>query len=348
MKKILLILLFIPLTVQAFESSATSTILMDQDTKRILYASNIHEVRSIASISKIMTAIIAVESGKLNDLVIVGDEIDAAYGSNIYIKKTEEIKLIDLIYGLMLRSGNDASLVIANYLSDDFVKSMNETAKKIGMKNTTFNNPNGLDTPKSNYSTAYDMALLMSYAMKNDTFKKIVSTKRHRVKTNLNYYDWTNKNKLLFKYKYATGGKTGYTEIARRTLVTTASKNKLNLVVVTLNDGNDFSDHINLYEEAFKEYKKYCILKKGIVNILEDNYFEKRSLYLKENAYYPLTESEAENIVLNFKINKKNQEGEVGEIYVKLDDNILYQDKVYYKKTKESFFIKILRLFYGK
>ena len=152
----------------------------------------------------------------------------------------------------MLRSGNDAALAIAKYVGGDvetFVKMLNEKAREIGMKNTTFNNPSGLDEKKGNMSTAYDMALLMSYAIKNDEFKKIVGTKKHTVKTNMNYYSWTNKNKLLFNYKYTTGGKTGFTEIARRTLVTSASKNNINLVAVTLNDGNDFYDHINMYEE---------------------------------------------------------------------------------------------------
>ena len=339
---------FIPMSANAFESSATSTILMDQDTNRIIYADNIHSVRSVASISKIMTAILAIESDKLDDLITVGNEIDSAYGSNIYLKKTEKIKLIDLVYGLMLRSGNDASLVIAKNVSDDFIKLMNDKAKEIGMKNTTFNNPNGLDTPKSNYSTAYDMAILMSYAMKNETFKKIVATKKHRVKTNLNYYEWTNKNKLLFSYKYITGGKTGFTEIAKRTLVTSASKDNLNLIVVTLNDGNDFQDHKNLYEEAFNDYKKYRILKKGPIGILEDNYFEDNTLYLKNNMYYPLTKIEAENIVLNCKLTKTKQEGEVGKISIKLDDQILYEQSIYYKKIKESFFNKILRWLNGK
>lgn len=349
MKKLILILiLFIPLNISAFESSAASVILMDQESKRILYGNNIHDIRSVASISKIMTAILAIESNDLEKTITVGNEIDKAYGSNVYLKKTEKIKLIDLIYGLMLRSGNDASLVIAKNVSADFIKLMNDKAKEIGMKNTTFNNPNGLDTPKSNYSTAYDMALLMSYAMKNKTFEQIVSTKKHRVKTNLNYYEWTNKNKLLFTYKYITGGKTGFTDVAKRTLVTTARKNNLNLVVVTLNDGNDFLDHKNLYEEAFKEYKKYRILKKGSINIIEDNYFEKNTLYLKQNIYYPLTKSEAENIVLNFKLNKKAKQNDVGEVSIKLDDKVLYQEKIYYKKIKRTFIDKLLGWLNGK
>ena len=185
MKKmvVLLILFLIPMKTMALETSATASILMDTDNNRILYANNIHKVRSIASISKIMTAIVAIESGKLDETVTVGDEIKKAYGSGIYIQIGENIKLLDLLYGLMLRSGNDAALTIASYVGgnvDEFVKKMNEKAQEIGMKNTVFNNPSGLDQEKGNYSTAYDMAILTSYAMKNETYRKIVSTKNYK------------------------------------------------------------------------------------------------------------------------------------------------------------------------
>ena len=194
MKKILIVLLIyiglLPNQIFAFSTSATSAILMDMDSGRILYSNNIHSKRSVASISKIMTAILAVESGKLDEIVTVGEEINDSYGSGVYIKVGEQMKLIDLVYGLMLRSGNDAALAIANYVGgnvENFVKLMNDKAIALGMKNSEFNNPSGLDEEKGNFSTAYDMALLTSYAMKDDIYSKIVSTKRHKVKTNVNY-----------------------------------------------------------------------------------------------------------------------------------------------------------------
>ena len=336
MKFLLLLLLIVPIRVNAFSTSATSAILLDQDTNRILYAENIHAVRSVASISKIMTAVVAIESGKLDEMVTIGQEIDISYGSNVYLKKGEQIKLLDLVYALMLRSGNDASLSIAKKVGgsvEGFVTLMNEKAKELGMKNTTFNNPNGLDEEKANYSTAYDMAILASYAMKNETYKLIVSTKKHIVKTNMNYYRWTNKNRLLFSYKYITGGKTGFTEIAKRTLVTTASKDGLNLVVVTLNDGNDFLDHKNLYEEAFNTYKKYKIIAKGDINIINTVY---ESLYLKEDFYYPLTKEEAENIVLKIKL-EETKKDKAGTLNICLDDKSLYETNLYYRKQKTWF-----------
>ena len=156
MKKIfILFILLFPFNMLAIETSATSAILMDTDTNTILYEKNIHDVRSVASISKIMTSVIAIESGKLDELVTIGDEIDAAYGSGIYIQKGEELTLRDLLYGLMLRSGNDAALAIANYVGgsvEEFVNMMNEKAKELKMNNTTFNNPSGLDQEKGNYS----------------------------------------------------------------------------------------------------------------------------------------------------------------------------------------------------
>ena len=191
MKKIITlvvgVLFIFPLNIKAIETSATSAILMDIDSERILFSDNIHDIRSVASISKIMTCILAIESGKLEDLVTIGDEINSSYGSGIYIKKGEQIKLIDLLYGLMLRSGNDAALAIAHYVggnADNFVKMMNEKAKTLKMTNTTFNNPSGLDEDKGNYSTSYDMALLTSYAYKNDIFKKIIGRKKYKLKTN--------------------------------------------------------------------------------------------------------------------------------------------------------------------
>ena len=159
----LVIVLLLPLNTKAFDTSATSAILMDMDSGRILYSKNIHNVRTVASISKIMTCIVAIESGKLNDVVTIGDEILGAYGSGIYIKNGEQLKLEDLLYGLMLRSGNDAALAIAHYVGGDvesFVSMMNDKAKELGMNNSVFNNPSGLDQDKGNYSTAYDMAIL--------------------------------------------------------------------------------------------------------------------------------------------------------------------------------------------
>ncbi len=301
MKKVLLFLIIFFLFINV---KAKSTIVMDMESNRILYSENIHDKRSVASISKVMTCIIAIESGKLFDEVIIGDEINSSYGSGIYIQKGEKLLLIDLLYGLMLRSGNDAALAISNYVSKDFVKLMNEKAKEIGMKNTSFNNPSGLDiNGVGNYSTAHDMALLTSYAYKNEIFRNIISTKKYSLKTNKNVYFWINKHKLLHSKPYVTGGKTGYTDIAKRTLITTGTKNNLNLVVVTLNDPSDFKNHVDLLENMFNKYSNYKILKKGNINLVNNNY------YIDKDFNYSLDNEEKNNIKIKAILNKENNNG---------------------------------------
>lgn len=339
MKKIIiLLLLLIPLNVNAVEINATSAILMDQDSKRILYSKDIHNIRSVASISKIMTAIVAIENGNLNKKIIVGDEIKNAYGSGIYIKEKEKLTLEDLLYGLMLRSGNDAALVIADNVGKTvpkFVDKMNLKAKEIGMKNSTFNNPSGLDEEKGNFSTAYDMALLMSYAMKNDEFKKIVGTRKYNLKTNKNTYVWYNKNKLLKSYQYTTGGKTGYTKKARRTLVSSATKNNFNLTVVTLNDGNDFKDHQNLYDYGFENYEKVLILKKGNINIKNEKIYKNKKIFIKRDIYYPLTENEKNNLLIDYKLDKKRKiknNSKIGQAIIKIGDKEIDRVNLYISK----------------
>ena len=345
MKKFLLFLtILIPINIKALDVNTNKYILMDMDTNRIIIGENINEVKSVASISKIMTAILAIESGKMDDKVTVGDEILAAYGSGIYIKQGEVLTLKDLVYGLMLRSGNDASYAIAKYVGgsvENFVKKMNEKAIEIGMKNTTFNNPNGLDEEKGNYSTAYDMAILTSYAMKNNEYKKITKTKKYVLKTNMNVYSWTNKNKLLKLYKYATGGKTGYTKIAKRTLVTTASKNNINLVVVTLNDGDDWNDHIELFDYGFNTYKKYSILKKGKIEV-PDTQYKNYQYYIKNNFNYILDNIEKDNIILKFKIEKNKiikNNMKIGKIEVYLTNTLIYTDDLYISKKEKTTFL---------
>ena len=351
MKKLLILLLLIPINIKAYSSSATSTVLMDLDSLNVIYSNNMNDIRSVASISKIMTAIVAIENKDINDVVTIGEEINKAYGSGIYIKQGEEITLESLLYGLMLRSGNDAALAIAKYVGGDvgsFVELMNKKAVEIGMKNSKFNNPHGLDENGGNLSTAYDMALLTSYAMKNETYRKIVSTKKYTLKTNMNYYSWINKNKLLHSHDYITGGKTGFTDVAKRTLVTTASKDNVNLVVVTLNDGNDFVDHINLFEEAFNNYTNYNILKEGEIEIIDEKYYLD-TLYIKNNFNYTLNNNDKNNILLNFKLEKKqnySDNDKVGVVEVLVNDKKVHEEDIYVtKKEEKSFFQKLKEWF---
>lgn len=337
-----LIVLIVPIRGLALSDSARSSILMDIDSNRIIYSKNMNEVRSVASISKIMTAIVAIESNKLDKKVTINESVLKAYGSGIYIQVGEKLTLEDLLYGLMLRSGNDAALAIADYVGGDvkkFVKMMNDKASVIGMKNSVFNNPSGLDedNEKGNFSTAYDMAILTSYAMQNPTFRKIVGTKKYKLKTNKNHYIWYNKNKLLNTYENATGGKTGFTKKARRTLVSTASKDKLNLVAVTLNDGNDFADHKNMHEYGFNNYKKYILLNKGKITIKGDNFYKNSNLFIAKDLSVALSNDEKDSVKLNYRLDKKRKLKDgtiVGVVDAKIDDKIIASENIIYKNKK--------------
>lgn len=332
LKKYLLLLflfLIIPLKINAY-NLGESAILMEEDTKRVLVSKNMSKKMLIASTTKIMTAVIAIESGKLDKTVKVTDKVLEAYGSAIYLSIGEKMKLEDMVYGLMMQSGNDAALMIAEYLGgeDKFVKKMNEKAKEIGMKNTTFSNPHGLDEKTKNYSTAYDMALLMRYANADPTFRKITGCKKHTVKTNEKTYVWSNKNKLLYSYEYTTGGKTGFTKKAHRTLVTSASKDDLNLIVVTLNDPNDFQNHEELYEYGFNNYYMEKVFDRKKMNL------PNKKIYAKDDYYYPITDAEKELINVDYKIKekKKYKNGEkVGEAIIKLGNKTIHKEKLYIK-----------------
>lgn len=325
-----LTMLFVP--VSALETSGDAVILMDQDSGRILYGKNIEKHKLIASTTKIMTALLAIESNQLDDIVTIDESILKAYGSAIYIELGEEISLRDLVYGLMLRSGNDAALAIANHLGGlrYFVEKMNTKAKKLGMNNTYFINPHGLDEKTSNMSTAYDMALLTQHANRYLEYCKIVSTKKHVVKTNYKTYSWINKNKLLNTYKHTTGGKTGYTEKAHRTLVTTATKDNFNLIAVTLDDGNDWGTHKKLYEYGFNNYRKYRVLNKNNFDLNNDYYHDK--LYITNSYYYPLMEDEKDNMSLKIKLEKikhpKDKE-RVGVAEVYYENTLVHEEYIY-------------------
>lgn len=234
--------------------SANNAALIDQETGELLFEKNAHEKQSVASITKVMTAIIAIESGKLDEVSATSRRAIYTEGSSIYLEQGEKMTVEDLVYGLMLRSGNDAAVAISEQIGgsvEGFVYLMNEKAEWIGMQNTHFDNPHGLESP-THYSTAYDMALLLRYAMENKTFQKISGTKMHKAENRT--YSWKNKNRLLTeKYKYCTGGKTGFTKKAGRTLLTSAKKGDKALVAVTLNAPDDWNDHIQMFEWGFSQ-----------------------------------------------------------------------------------------------
>ena len=343
MKKILFLFFIIfPFYVSAI--SASSYIVMDMDSGRILEGKNIDKVSLIASTTKILTAITAIENANLEDIVKIDESILKSYGSGIYVQEGEELVLDDLLYGLMLRSGNDAALAIASYVGgnkDNFVYMMNELAVNIGMKNSTFVNPSGLEESdgKANYSTVYDMAILTKYAMNNSDYRRITNTKEITIKSSYKVYKWYNKNKLLTSYDYCTGGKTGFTKKAKRTLVTTASKNNMNLIVVTFNDGNDFEDHKNLYEKYFNNYER--------VKVLDKNTYYGEDIELRNDFYLVKKDNDIIDTKVNIFSNDKNISGSiVGKIEIILNVEVLGSRNLYYVKKSvsrdKSFISKLL------
>lgn len=346
MKKIITILiLLIPFNINAI--SASSYIVMDMDTNEVLDGQNIHNERLIASISKIMTCIVAIENGNLSETVKADEDILKMVGSSIYIEIGEQMTLNDLLYGMMLRSGNDAALMIAKSVSgsmQEFVLLMNKYAKKIGMKNTIFYNSHGLEEKdgKANKSTAYDMALLTSYAMQNKTFRKVFATKKFIAESNKKTYSWTNKNKLL-KYDYINGGKTGYTLKAHRTLVTTGKINGINIAVVTLNAPDDWQDHLTLYDNVKGMYKGVNIVNKESFIKENNSIFKNYQLYINKNIKVTIKKKEEKYLKIAYHVKEHkhyNNNQEVGNITVYLNDKVLLTEPIYIQKIKRKSRIK--------
>lgn len=317
------------------EVSARSAALLDVASGRFLYEKDAHRRMPIASVTKIMTAIVAIEHGNLSDRVKVSSRAEGVEGSSIYLKAGEQIPLEHLLYGMMLRSGNDAAVAIAEHVGgsvEGFVYMMNEKAEYLGLSNTHFANPHGLDHP-DHYSTAADLARLTAYAMKNPTFREIVSTE---VKTvpwpgEKWHRKWYNKNKMLRFYRWADGVKTGYTKQARRTLVSSATRDGRKLVSVTLNAPDDWNDSMRMLEFGFREFSPVPVVKKGQVfdtaRVADD---EGRLLLAVAAAdfVYPLGKEERERIrvepVVTHPLDRIGQEGKrVGNVRIYLEDELI-------------------------
>ena len=241
-----------PCRISAVETSAASAILMDADSGRVLYERNADRKMLIASTTKILTALVAIEEGDLHDTVKVSREAAYTEGSAMYLTEGETLTLETLLYGVLLCSGNDAAVAVAQHVGGSvkgFVALMNEKAQELGMEHSSFANPNGLDD-EQHYSTARDMAKLARAALENETLMRIASTRS----VTIGGRTMTNHNKLLHYVDGCLGLKTGYTKAAGRTLVSCAEKNGQRLIAVTLQDGNDWADHQALYEYGFSAY----------------------------------------------------------------------------------------------
>lgn len=261
LKKLLVVLLavlMVPVTVYGADCSAASAIVMDADTLEILYEKNAYAERSMASTTKIMTSLIACESGRLDDIVVITDEMVNTIGTSLGLRSGDRITLYDLVVGMLLVSGNDAANSVALYLgetAEGFAAMMNNRARELGMANSLFVTPSGLDEG-NHHSTAYDMALLTAAALQNDIFLQICSQKSMEVTINDTKQTVYNHNKLLSYMDDCVGVKTGYTDKSGRCLVSAVNRNGNIMICVTLNDGNDWNDHMSLFSACEGYYQK--------------------------------------------------------------------------------------------
>lgn len=306
MKKIVCFVLVLTIIIQSFfvviqaDTSVSYCILSTSDNYVIDSYNDTH-TQSVASISKVMTAIVVLENIDINTEVTIDDSILSAYGSSIYLQVGDVYTVEELLYGLLLRSGNDAAVQLAVIVGkdiDNFVHMMNEKASQLGLVNTVFNNPSGLDEEDGgNVSTSCEMAYIMSYAMRNDVFKVITSTSLYQPSSSIY---WVNKNKFLTSYEDATGGKTGYTELAKRTLVTVSEKDGMEIVVVTLNCSDDFIYHEQLHDYAYENYELLSILTQGVYKINNE-------MYVIDD--FNITIEKDENVDANLSIKSSTNDG---------------------------------------
>lgn len=287
------------LNYEASAISAEHAILFDATTERILYSKNADDRSLIASTTKIMTALIVCEQTNVLDRVRIPKEAVGIEGSSIYLRENEVLTVQELLYGLMLHSGNDAAVALAIYCGgtvEGFAQLMNDKAHRLGLTDTHFENPHGLDSPE-HYSTARDMAVLAAYAMENPIFAKTVSTKS----VSITGRTLRNHNKLLWRYEGADGVKTGFTKAAGRILVSSATRQGRRLVAVTMNAPDDWNDHIALFQDGFSKYEVCHIISAGdCLGTVEVAGGESTSVELiaAEDFSYALAKNETKQIVL--------------------------------------------------
>ncbi|MBP3362114.1 MAG: D-alanyl-D-alanine carboxypeptidase [Clostridia bacterium] len=244
------------------EISAMHACLMEQKTGSIIYEYNGFEEYPMASTTKIMTAVVALENSKPDDEVTVSNLAVMQEGSSAYLRQGDKIPMGELLYGLMLNSGNDAAVAVAEHVSGNiscFAEKMNEKAAEIGAVNTSFKNPSGLDS-EGHYTTAADLARISSYALNNEEFRKIVSTRIHKTDYSAGTLYFSNHNKLLNLYDGCIGVKTGYTKKVGRCLVSAAERDGVTLVCVTLGDPDDWRDHAALLDYGFENIRWKTVL----------------------------------------------------------------------------------------
>ncbi len=317
----------------------TSEIVMDTLSKRVLYSKNIYDKKYMASTTKILTAITIIENCDLRDIVTVTEKSVGIEGSSIYLKAGDKLTVKDLLYGLMLRSGNDCAETLALYCSgsiDKFAELMNKTAEKIGTVSSNFVNPHGLHND-NHYTTAYDLALISCYAIKNEIFREIVSSKS----VDISFIDKNekkqliNKNKMLTRLDGCTGIKTGYTKKAGRCLVTSCKRGEAEYVCIVLNCPSMWETTESLINDVFEKYKYYTLAeKKNIVGFITGASGENFPLCIKNDVILPLSDYEAKNLKTIYDYPTQTDkpldcDKEIGAIKFYNEKDLLFFEKIY-------------------
>ncbi len=319
----------------ASTDTAKSVCVINAVTGEVVFEKDSETRKSMASTTKIVTLLTALKHSNPDEIVTVCKEAPLTEGSSAYIKAGAKLTMRDILYGLMLNSGNDAAVAVAYHISgsvENFAELMNDTVKDIGVTNTNFKNPNGLEE-EGHYTTAYDLAKITQYAMTDENFKKIVSAKSYTATMtledgNVEYIEYINHNRLLRELEGCTGVKTGFTKAAGRCLVSATERDGAEYIVVTLNDSDDWNTHKTLHEEAYKSQLYKAIIKKGdCIKHITSGKIESGLVMAEEYGVYVSTDSRHNFEVvshipqnIDFPINKGEK---VGYVEIKANDRTI-------------------------
>lgn len=344
---------------ESINKNFESMVTIEASTGRILYSQDEHKRLPMASTTKILTAIVAIENcDDLDKKYEISKSATGIEGSSIYLKAGEHLSVRELLYGLMLRSGNDSAVAIAEIISgsvEKFVLLMNEYCKKLNLKDTSIVTVNGLHN-ENHYSSAYDLAIISAYAMNNEIFAEIVKTKQKNIDNEFSKFSdhirvLVNKNRFLDMVKGADGVKIGYTKKAGKCFVGSATRDDVQVIFVCLNAKTMFDDACEYIEKAFKEYSLVKLLSVGELSKtpIKNGKLEEVPVILKNDIWYPLTDAELQKIKGKLAINENlsapiKNNTEIGTIELWLENNLIFSQKVYTidveKKEGISDFIK--------
>lgn len=330
-------------------SAAKSMVVIEQDSNRILYEKNCNEKLAMASTTKIVTALTVLNNCKnLEEIVDINDNAVGIEGTSIYLRKGEKLSVKELLYGLILASGNDCATALAYHIGGDvstFCKMMRQTAENCGATNSNFMNAHGLDE-NGHYTTALDLAKITAVALKNKDFQDIITTKNIRITGSAkdSYRYLKNKNKLLWTNEYCNGVKTGFTDNAGRCFVGSATKDNMTIITVVFNCGPMFEETEQLFNLTFDNYQMVNLLQpyKYLKQIkVEDGKEEYIKVYTKKGFSYPLSNEERNKITINIDLPHTLQaplekEKIVGNLNIYLENNLLFSEKIYTMNSVKS------------